>query len=84
MRTGSASFSETPARYGRGSDGHRAPPLVAEIVKVRLAGSLHLTAIAAFALAVIALILGKHLVATVLFVIASAGFLATIVLQRRR
>jgi hypothetical protein len=51
---------------------------------VRLAGLLQLTAIAAFALAVISLILEKHTVATVLFVVASAGFLATILLQRRQ
>ena len=51
---------------------------------MRLAGFLQLTAIAAFALAVISLILKKHAVATVLFVVASAGFLATILLQRRQ
>ncbi len=50
---------------------------------MRLAGLLQLTAIAAFALAVISLILEKHTVATILFVVASAGFLATI-LQRRQ
>jgi multisubunit Na+/H+ antiporter MnhF subunit len=47
-------------------------------------GILQLTAIAAVALAVIALALGKNVVATVLFVIAAVGFLATIFLQRRR
>jgi hypothetical protein len=51
---------------------------------VRLAGLLQLTAIAAFALAVISLILEKHIAATILFVVASAGFLATILLQRRQ
>lgn len=51
---------------------------------VRLAGSLQLAAIAAFTLAVIALTLGKDLVATALFFVATAGFLATIILQRRR
>jgi hypothetical protein len=51
---------------------------------VRLAGFLQLTAIAAFALAVIALILGKLVVGTLLFFISAAGFLATMILQRRR
>ena len=51
---------------------------------MRLARSLHLAALAAFALAVIALILGEHLVATVLFLIAAVGFLASLILQRRR
>ena len=51
---------------------------------MRFAHSLHLSAIAAFALAVIAMVLGEHLVATVLFVIAAAGFLVTLILQRRR
>ena len=51
---------------------------------MRLASFLQLTAIAAFALAVISLILEKQAVATVLFVVASAGFLATILLQRRQ
>ena len=58
--------------------------MVAEIVEVRLAGALNLVAIAAFALAVIALILGNNLLATVLFGVAAAGFLATMILQRRR
>jgi hypothetical protein len=43
-----------------------------------------LTAITVLALAVIALALGKNVVATVLFVVAAVGFLATIFLQRRR
>jgi hypothetical protein len=51
---------------------------------VRRVGSLQLAAIAALALAVIALALGKNVVATILFVVAAAGFLATIFLQRRR
>jgi hypothetical protein len=51
---------------------------------MRLARSLHLAALAAFALAVIALILGEHLVATVLFFIAAVGFLVSLILQRRR
>ncbi len=51
---------------------------------MRFARSLHLCAIAAFALAVIALILGKHLMATVMFTVAMVGFLALLILQRRR
>ena len=51
---------------------------------MRLARSLHLSAIAAFALAVITLFLGEHIAATVLFVIAAVGFLAAMVLHRRR
>ncbi len=51
---------------------------------MRLARSLHLSAIAAFTLAVIALVLGEHLAATVLFFVAAAGFLVTLILQRRR
>ncbi|MDP8973818.1 MAG: hypothetical protein M3N45_11780 [Actinomycetota bacterium] len=51
---------------------------------MRLASLLQLIAIAAFALAVISLILEKHIVATILFVVATAGFLATILLQRRQ
>ena len=50
---------------------------------MRLARSLHLSAIAAFAIAIIAMVLGEHLVATVLFSIAAAGFLAALILQRR-
>jgi hypothetical protein len=50
---------------------------------MRLVRSLHLAAIAAFTLAVIAMLLGEQLVATVLFVKATAGFLATLILQRR-
>jgi hypothetical protein len=49
---------------------------------VRVARSLHLSAIAAFALAVVALLLERHLAATVLFFAAAAGFLATLILQR--
>ena len=55
-----------------------------KLVAMRLARSIHLSAIAAFALAVIALILGEHLAATVLFVLAAGGFLATLILQRRQ
>ena len=51
---------------------------------MRRTSSLQLAAIAAFTLAVIALVLEKHTVATVLFVVAMAGFLAIIFLQRRR
>jgi hypothetical protein len=51
---------------------------------VRRVGSLQLSAITVLTLAVIALVLGKNFVATVLFVIAAALFLATIFLQRRR
>ncbi len=51
---------------------------------MRLARSIHLSAIAAFVLAVIAMLLGEHLAATAFFVIATAGFLATLILQRRR
>ena len=53
-------------------------------VGVRFARSLHLAAIAAFVLAVIALALEESLVATVLFMVAAAGFLTTLILQRRR
>ncbi len=58
--------------------------MVAEVVEVRPARALHLAAIAAFALAVVALARGNDLAATVLFALAAAGFLATMVLQRRR
>ena len=51
---------------------------------MRRAGLLQLAAIAAFTLGVIALVMDKQTVATVLFVIAMAGFLAIILLQRRR
>jgi multisubunit Na+/H+ antiporter MnhF subunit len=51
---------------------------------VRRVGSLQLSAIAVLALAVIALALGRNVVATILFVVAAVGFLATIFLQRRR
>ena len=51
---------------------------------MRRVGSLQLTAIAALALAVIALALGMNVVATILFVIAAVGFLATIFLQREK
>ena len=56
----------------------------AAALPMRVVRSLHLAGIAAFALAVISLVLGKHLEATVLFVIAAACFLATLILQRRR
>ncbi len=51
---------------------------------VRLTRSLHLAAIAAFILAVIALALGESLASTVLFMVAAVGFLTTLILQRRR
>jgi hypothetical protein len=51
---------------------------------VRLARSLQLGAIAAFALAVIALARGESLAATVLFIVAAVGFLIVLILQRRR
>ncbi|HSL01244.1 MAG TPA: hypothetical protein VK869_12985 [Rubrobacteraceae bacterium] len=51
---------------------------------MRLARFLHLSAIAGFAIAVVALLLEQHLAATVLFFVAAAGFLATLILQRRR
>ena len=51
---------------------------------MRRVRSLHLAAIAAFALAIIAMVLGEHLAATVLFLIAAAGFLVTLILQRRQ
>jgi hypothetical protein len=51
---------------------------------VRLARSLQLGAIAAFTLAVIALVRGKSLAATVLFIVAAVGFLIVLILQRRR
>ncbi len=51
---------------------------------MRLARSLQLGAIAAFALAVIALALGNSLAATVLFVVAAVGFLVVLILQSRR
>ncbi len=51
---------------------------------MRLARSLQLGAIAAFALAVIALALGRSLAATVLFMAAAVGFLMVLILQRRR
>ncbi len=51
---------------------------------MRLARSLYLSAIAAFALAIIAMLLGEHIAATVLFVIAAAGFLGVLILQRSR
>ena len=57
---------------------------MAEGASVRRLGVLQLTAIAVLALAIIALALGKNFVATVLFVVAAVGFLATIFLQRRR
>ncbi len=51
---------------------------------MRIVRSLHLAAIAAFTLAVIAMLLGEQLAATVLFLIAALGFLATLILRRRR
>jgi hypothetical protein len=51
---------------------------------VRLARSLQLGAIAAFALAVIALARGESLAATVLFIVAAVGFLIVLILHRRR
>ena len=51
---------------------------------VRLTRSLHLAAIAAFILAVIALALGEQLASTILFMAAAVGFLATLIFQRRR
>ncbi len=53
-------------------------------VGVRLARSLQLGAIVAFALAVIALALGESLASTVLFVVAAVRFLVVLILQRRR
>ncbi len=50
---------------------------------MRLARSLHLGAIAALTLAILALALGEQLVATALFIVASVGFLIVLVLQRR-
>ncbi|HEU4493339.1 MAG TPA: hypothetical protein VFR69_04075 [Rubrobacteraceae bacterium] len=46
--------------------------------------SIQLGAIAAFAVAVIALALGKSLAATVMFAVAAVGFLIVLILQRRR
>ena len=54
------------------------------VAQVRLAGYLQQAAIVTFALGVIASVLGNNFVATALFVIAIAGFLATIVVQTRR
>ena len=51
---------------------------------MRFTRSLHLVAIAAFTLAVIAMFMREQLAATILFLIATAGFLATLVIQRRR
>ena len=51
---------------------------------MRFARSVHLCAIAAFVSAVIALILGEHLVATIMFTLAAVAFLALLILQRRR
>ncbi len=58
--------------------------MVAEVVEVRSARALNLAAIVAFVLATVALILGTNLAATVLFALAAAGFLATMILERRR
>jgi hypothetical protein len=51
---------------------------------VKLARSLLLSAIIAITVGVIALALGASLAATVLFVVSAVGFLATLVLLRRR
>ena len=51
---------------------------------MRLARSLQLGAIAAFALAVTALALGRSLAATVMFIVSAVGFLVVLILQRRR
>ena len=51
---------------------------------MRLEHSTYLAGIAALALALISLVLGKQLAATILFVIAALCFLATHNLQRRR
>jgi multisubunit Na+/H+ antiporter MnhF subunit len=51
---------------------------------MRPARYLHLAAIVAFILAVIALALGESLAATVMFIVAAVGFLTTLILQRRR
>ena len=53
-------------------------------VGMKLARSLLLCAVTAFAVGVIALALGASLAAMVLFVVAAVGFLATLVLLRRR
>ena len=51
---------------------------------MRVARYLHLSAIVAFILAVIALALGEHLLSTALFMVAAVGFLVPLILQRRR
>jgi hypothetical protein len=51
---------------------------------VRLARSLQLGAIAAFAVGIIALARGEMVGATVMFVVAAVGFLVVLILQRRR
>ena len=51
---------------------------------MRLARSLHLGAIAAVTLALVALAAGKILPATVLFIVAAVGFAIVFILQRRR
>jgi hypothetical protein len=51
---------------------------------VKLARSLLLSAVTAFAVGVMALALGASLAAMVLFVVAAVGFLATLVLLRMR
>ena len=50
---------------------------------MRLARSLHLGAIAALALAVIAFALGESITATVMFSVAAVEFFLALVLQRR-
>ena len=77
---------EAPPSYKGSSEAHRAP-LAAEGVRgvgVKLARSLLLSAITTFTVGVIALALGASLAATVLFVVSAVGFLATLVLLRRR
>ena len=51
---------------------------------VKLARSLLLSAVTAFAVGVMALALGASLAAMVLFVVAAVGFLATLVLLKMR
>jgi hypothetical protein len=51
---------------------------------VRLARYLHLAAIGAFIVAVVALILGESLVSAILFMLAAVGFGASLIVYRRR
>lgn len=48
----------------------------------RYAGFLYLSAVAALGLAIVSFVLGRELAATVLFIVAAAGFLAVLILQR--